>query len=165
MLSSGIRYGARSAPRSAPCSEGQSSTLHCRIQTVVVSKFDARGGLPRRVAGELERHGGGSGRRGHLCSFTPPAPTGSRLATRARPYLGRRLGLPMYGGPVPLTNTVRRRGGLNAPPACHSPCPLCQVSPILGSLTAHRAVAHHSKKCRPCQPAPGRGEDSAPSSS
>ena len=103
--------------------------------------LDARGGLPRWVAGELERHGGGSGRRGHLCSFSPPAPTGSRLATRARPGLDRRLGLPMYGGPVPLTNTVRRRGGLNAPPACHSPCPLCQVSPVLGSLIAHRAVA------------------------
>ena len=103
--------------------------------------LDARGGLPRWVAGELERHGGGSGRRGHLCSFTPPARTGSRLATRARPDLVRRLGLPMYGGPVPLTNTVRRRGGLNALPACRSPCPLCQVSPVLGSLIAHRAVA------------------------
>ena len=116
---------------------------------VSVLRSDGPFGCTRRltaVAGELERHGGGSGRRGHLCSFTPPAPTGSRLATRARPVLARRLGLPLYGGPAPLTNTVRR-----APLRQRSQRPACMpvAVPTVSGCACPRLAQH----------LPGRGPD------
>ena len=48
--------------------------------------------LAAAISGGLERPCGGSGRRGHIHPFAPPAPTGARRAAHARPGPGRRLG-------------------------------------------------------------------------
>ena len=81
--------------------------------------MDARCDSALRASCGLERLSDGSGWRGYLYPFTPPAPVGSRPAAHARPGHGRRPDQPMLGGSEPDSVTCLALASSNTDSVTH----------------------------------------------